>query len=125
MIRLALAMLAMGATTASDTRDLDKALAGRTAGTAETCLSTSRQLTPQAMNDHVLLYQDGPRIWRNDLPAACPGLDTDAIIVTEIHGGQLCRNDMIYTLQRGGIGIPGPRCRIGMFVPWNRVKTTR
>lgn len=125
MIRVALAMLAMGAATTSDTRDLDKALAGRSPGKAETCLSSSRQLTPQAVNDHVLLYRDGPRIWRNDLPAACPGLDDDAVIVTEIRGGQLCRNDSFYTLQRGGIAIPGPRCRLGVFVPWSRVRSSR
>lgn len=125
MIRLAFAILAIGATTTSDTRELDEALAGRTAGKPETCLLSSRQLSPQAVNDHVLLYRDGPRIWRNDLPAACPGLDDDAVIVTEIQGGQVCRNDMFYTLERGGIGIPGPRCRLGMFVPWTRVKPTR
>lgn len=125
MIRVALAMLAVGAGTTSDTHEADVALAGRIPGKPETCLSSSRQLTPQAVNDHVLLYRDGPRIWRNDLPAACPGLDDDAVIVTEIQGGQTCRNDVFYTLQRGGIGIPGPRCRLGTFTPYNTVKYAR
>lgn len=125
MIKLALAVLALGAATTSDTRDLDKALAGRTPGKPEMCLSGfgSQTQSPEIINDHILLYRDGVRIWRNDLPAACPGLDPNAVLVTEVRSGQLCRNDTIYTLIRGGIGIPGPRCRLGMFVPWSKIKS--
>ena len=67
----------------------------------------SQTQSPEIINDHILLYRDGVRIWRNDLPAACPGLDPNAVLVTEVRSGQLCRNDTIYTLIRGGIGIPG------------------
>lgn len=122
---LALAVLALGTATTSDTQDLAKALAGRVEGKPETCLSTTRIENPEIIGNHTLLYRDGGRLWRNDLQAACPGLDNDAIVVTEVHGGQLCRNDMFYTLQRGGIGIPGPRCRLGNFVPWDKVKVKR
>ncbi|MEG3176319.1 hypothetical protein U1872_08770 [Sphingomonas sp. RB3P16] len=122
MIRGLLLVAALGATTGSDSKELAKALAGRAPGAPVTCLSSARSNSPQIMSDSVLLYRDGPRLWRNDLPDACPGLDPDAIIVTEVYGGQLCRNDQIYTLQRGGGGIPGPRCRLGSFVPWDKVK---
>jgi hypothetical protein len=127
MIRLTLAALALGAATTSDTRDLDAALKDRTPGTPENCLRgfSSQTQSAQIINDHILLYRDGRRIWRNDLPAACPGLEPDAVLVTEVRSGQLCRNDQIYTLRRGGIGIPGPRCRLGMFTPWSKVKRER
>jgi hypothetical protein len=122
MIRAALLVAALAAATASDSKDLAKALAGRVPGKPETCLSNTRTVAPQVIGDSVLLYRDGTRVWRNDLPDACPGLDDDAIVVTEVFGGQLCRNDQFYTLQRGGGSIPGPRCRLGNFVPWDKVK---
>ncbi|PMV36659.1 hypothetical protein, partial [Pseudomonas sp. FW305-3-2-15-C-LB1] len=78
--RTALFVSALATMMASDSKDLDKALAGRVAGNAETCLSTSRIGSPQVIDDHTLLYRDGGRIWRNDLPDACPGLDNDVIV---------------------------------------------
>lgn len=123
MIRVALLVSALATTVASDSTALDKALAGRVAGKTETCLSTSRIGSPEVISDRTLLYRDGGRIWRNDLPDACPGLRDDVIVVTEVFGGQLCRGDLFYTLERSGIGIPGPRCRLGAFVPWDKVKS--
>ena len=120
MIRALGLVAALGAMTGSDSKDLDRALAGRVPGKPETCLSNNRISTPRVIGNRILLYQDGARVWRNDLPDACPGLNSDALIVTEVFGGQLCRNDQFYTLQRGGGGIAGPRCRLGNFVPWDR-----
>jgi hypothetical protein len=124
---VALAALTLGAATTSDTRDLDAALKDRTPGTPQQCLRGfgSQTQNPQIISDRILLYPDGSRIWRNDLPAACPGLEPNAILVTEVRSGQLCRNDQVYTLQRGGIGIPGPRCRLGMFTPYSKAKRER
>ncbi len=121
MIRALALVAALGAVTGSDSKELDRALAGRAPGKPETCLSNSRISNPQVIGDRILLYRDGIRVWRNDLPEACPGLNDDVIIVTEVFGGQLCRNDQFYTLQRSASGIPGPRCRLGNFVPWDRV----
>ena len=120
MIRALLLVAALGASTASDSKDLARALAGRVAGKPEMCLSNFRSATPQAIGDRILLYHDGARVWRNDLPDPCPGLGNDAIVVSEVFGGQICRNDQFYTLRRGGGGIPGPRCRLGNFVPWDK-----
>ena len=119
-MRALLLVALLGGVATSDSKDLDRALAGRVAGNPVQCLSTSRADSPQVFGDRVLLYRDGGRLWRNDLPEACPGLDDDAIIVTEVYGGQLCRNDQFYTLQRGRSGIPGPRCRLGRFTPWDK-----
>ena len=121
MIRVVALVAALGSVSVSADTDLDRALVGRVAGKTETCLSSNRISTPQVIGDRILLYHDGGRVWRNDLPAACPGLDDDAIVVTEVYGGQLCRNDQFYTLDRTIGGIPGPRCRLGSFVAWDRV----
>ena len=124
-MRLLSMLGAVALTAASDSKDLDRALAGRVAGKPETCLSSSRIGAPQAFGDRTLLYRDGGRIWRNDLPDTCPGLNDDAIVVSEVYGGQVCRNDQFYTVERSVGGIPGPRCRLGNFVPWDRVKLPR
>lgn len=123
MIRAALLISALSTMVASDSKALDKALAGRAAGKPETCLSTNRIENPQVIDDRTVLYRDGSRIWRNDLPDACPGLHDDVIVVNEVFGGQVCRGDLFYTLDRSGLGIPGPRCRLGAFVPWDKVKS--
>lgn len=110
----------LGALTGADSRDLDRALAGRVAGAPVVCLSENVGSTPRVMNDRVLLYGSGARIWRNDLAAPCPGLDDDALIVSELYGGQVCRGDKFYTLRRPGLRIPGPRCVLGAFVPYDK-----
>jgi len=113
---------AMAADSNSDARDLAKALAGRTPGKPVDCVSSSWVEGPQIIGDRILLYREGGRVMRNDLPAACPGLDDDSIIVAEIHGSQLCRSDLFYTLQRGGSRIPGPHCQLGKFTPYEKPK---
>ena len=123
---LALIFVAAGAMAADsnrDERDLAKALAGRTPGKPADCMSSSWADGPQIIGNRTLLYRAGSRVWRNDLPAACPGLDDDSIVVAEIHGSQLCRNDLFYTLQRGGSRIPGPHCRLGKFTPYEKPKS--
>jgi len=113
---------AMAADSDSDARDLAKALAGRTPGKPVDCVSSSWVGGPQIIGNRTLIYREVGRVLRNDLPAACPGLDDDSIIVSEIHGSQLCRNDLFYTLQRGS-RIPGPHCRLGKFTPYEKPKS--
>jgi len=122
---LALLFVAAGAMAADsdrDSRDLAKALAGRTAGKPFDCVNPSWAGSPQIIGSRTLIYHETGRVLRNDLPDACPGLDDDSIIVSEVHGNQLCRGDLFYTLQRGS-QIPGPRCRLGKFTPYTKPKS--
>ena len=116
------AMAADSDSASREARDLGKALAGRTAGKPFDCIDPAWAGSPQAIGNRTLIYRDTARVLRNDLPAACPGLDDDSIIVSEVHG-QLCSGDLFYTLQRGGSRIPGPRCRLGKFTPYTKVKS--
>ena len=116
------AMAADSDSASREARDLGKALAGRTAGKPFDCVDPSRAGGPQIIGNHTLIYRDMGRVLRNDLPAACPGLDDDSIIVSEIHGSQLCSGDLFYTLERGS-RIPGPHCRFGKFTPYAKVKS--
>lgn len=100
-------------------RDLAAALGGRVAGTPQNCVSTTGLGGPQIIDSNTLLYREGRRVWRNDLPGGCPSLNRFSIIVAELHGSQICRNDQFRAVDPGS-RIPGPFCRFGQFVPYVR-----
>lgn len=53
------------------------------------------------------------KIWRNDLPLACPGLKFEQAIAYEIHGGEICANmQVVYVLRRW------TPCMLGNFTPY-------
>jgi hypothetical protein len=125
---LLLGMFALSACAAMPERDasrtaaeLDKALDGRVAGKPEQCVSLSHLDGPQIVGD-TLIYRDGGRLWRAEVVGGCPGLNRDPIIVNDVYGSQLCRNDRFRTIERTG-GIPGPYCRFGNFTPYTRPKS--
>jgi len=99
---------------------LAEALAGRTAGEPVDCVANHQLDNPQIIDNRTLLYREsGQRIWRNDLPDACPSLRPDSIIIVKLYGSNLCRNDMIQPVERGA-RIPGAMCRLGRFTPYER-----
>lgn len=106
-----------GGQSESAAAELADALEGRTAGPARKCVSLSRIDGPQIVGE-TLLYRDGTRLWRTEAVDGCPSLRGDPIVIVEVHGGQLCRNDLFRTVDRGG-SIPGPYCRFGDFTPYS------
>ena len=114
--------LAATAPAATRDRNPQSEFAGRVAGAPVRCLAASHAGNLQALDQRTLVYRESARrIWRNDLPDACPGLDDDAILVIELFGSGPCEGDRIHTVQRGS-NIPGPRCRLGSFVPYDKPK---
>lgn len=99
--------------------ELADALKNRVAGAPQDCVSASTASGPQIIDGRTLIYRDAGRVWRNDLEASCPGLDPGDTLVVEIHGSQMCRNDMFYVREMGS-SIPGPRCRMGAFTPYKK-----
>ncbi|CAN5423638.1 hypothetical protein BH10PSE14_BH10PSE14_41150 [soil metagenome] len=113
----------LAATAPAATHDdaVARTFAGRVAGTAANCLSADRTGNIVALDARTLVYRESARrVWRNDLPDACPGLDDDAILVFELFGSGPCKGDHFRTIERGGGSIPGPICRLGSFVPYDR-----
>ena len=99
--------------------ELARALDGRVAGTPQNCISNMSASGPQIIGERTLLYRQGGKVWRNDLPESCPGLDDDDLLVIEIHGSQLCRNDRFRADSRMSV-VPGPSCRLGSFTPYTK-----
>lgn len=120
-IALIAALLAVGPAVAarkdSDADKLARELAGRTAGPAQNCVSTSRLGSATIYGD-ALLFRDGATVWVNKIEH-CPGLSRDPILVNEVFGGQSCENDLMRTIDRGA-AIPGPVCRLGKFTPYRK-----
>lgn len=99
--------------------ELADTLAGRVAGAPQRCVSVTALGGPQIVGQ-TLVYRDGPRLWVNTPADGCPSLRGDPITIVEVQGGQVCRNDLFRTVDRGGIGIPGPYCRFGPFIPYTK-----
>jgi hypothetical protein len=119
---MAIGAAACGTLAASHDDPLAKALAGRIAGAPQNCVENSLVGGPQIIDNRTLLYNEtGRRVWRNDLPEACPGLRDDSHLIVEVYGSQLCQNDRFRAVDFGS-HIPGPYCRFGKFVPYDKTK---
>lgn len=95
-------------------------LAGRVAGPPSECIPLQSNQGPVIAGDRVLLYREsGRRIWRTEPIGPCTPLREPATIITDVFSGQLCRNDRFRVLRAGEI-IPGPICRYGVFVPYDK-----
>ena len=101
-----------------DSAALDRALAGRVAGTPVDCLSVIDTRDSQTV-DGTILYQPNSRVlYRQDLNH-CPSLTWTAIPVFDIRGSQLCRGDIVRIVDRDGTGQRGA-CTLGPFVPYRK-----
>lgn len=103
-------------------REFAAATRGRTAGEPSRCINPQQTGGPQIVAPDRLVYRDAGTVWVTRAEG-CPFLDDNAIVVAEIFGGQLCRNDRFRTIQRSSsAAIPGPFCRYGDFTPYRRVR---
>jgi hypothetical protein len=110
------------ADTSSADRALATALAGRTAGAPQRCIDRTTIGGPQIIDDRTLIYnQSGRRLWVTTLPAACPSLRRDSVLIIRAFGTQTCQNDQFQARQPSDI-IAGPICRFGTFTPYDKPK---
>jgi hypothetical protein len=99
-------------------------LADRTPGRPAQCLSLPTTQGPEILDERTILYRTGrDRIWRTTPIGTCPGLRPNTRLIIDIYGGQICRNDRFRTLDVNDT-IPGPYCRFGPFVPYDKPKTS-
>lgn len=104
-------------------KEIARAIEGRVAGEPVDCVMASRLRGPQIVDSRTILYREsGRRLWRNDLPDNCPFLRPDRILIVELHGSNLCRNDLFSTLDRGS-RIPAGKCRLGKFTPYDKPRS--
>ncbi len=101
---------------------LTERLEGKTAGKAQKCVQQSRVGQPVIYGNRTIVYSGfGGTEYLNKLPARCPGLDDDDLIVTRRSGAQLCKGGPIEPIDRFS-KISGPICRLGAFIPYTKPK---
>jgi hypothetical protein len=85
------------------------------------CIDPSRIDSTTYPDDHTILFHmfGGPvKIWRNDLPRACPGLTFEKGIAFTIRGGEICSNmQVVYVINRW------TPCFLGPFTPYTPPET--
>ncbi len=125
MLRYALPLLvlATGCATTRDHRrttvvdtELQRALAGKVAGTPVSCLSSFDTREGQTF-DTAMLYRSGRNISYVNTLNDCPSLRSHDIPVVEVHGSQLCRGDIVRFVDRTS-GAQFGACSFGDFVPY-------
>ena len=117
---LALAPLALaGCITDRMTSDEELAdvIGDRVAQAPVDCVSTSILGNARIIDKQTIVYRRTGTIYVNRLRSECPGLDQYTTLITEVKGGQLCRMDLVSTLDPGST-IPGPKCQLGQFTPY-------
>jgi hypothetical protein len=97
------------------------ALAGLTPGQPRSCINLSdlRMANSETYGDTILYRVSRGLIYRNDTSGGCFGLSHDDIIVTNSIGSQMCRGDIVHTVDRGTRMSSGS-CVFGDFVVYRK-----
>lgn len=97
--------------------ELADVIGDRVAQAPVDCVSTSILGNARIIDKQTIVYRRTGTIYVNRLRSECPGLDPYTTLITEVKGGQLCRMDLVSTLDPGST-IPGPKCQLGQFTPY-------
>lgn len=104
---------------AKDKIDLDKQLAGLVPGKPQACIDPVRYRETTRVGD-TILYKNGRNdIMRNDTGGGCFGLRRGDAIVTRTFGSQLCRGDIVQTVDMVS-RVQSGSCAFNDFVPYRK-----
>ena len=127
-IALAAASLALVVSTAAEAgssrprlsgeEQLAKRLKGRVPGTPTDCIFMPAIRGTQIIDRTAIVYDGGSTIWVNR-PRFPESLSSDNIMVTRTTGSQLCRTDIVTTIDRVSRFNTGS-IFLGQFVPYTR-----
>lgn len=88
-------------------------------GKPQSCIDPFRFSNSTRVGDTILYKSSGREIYRNDTSGGCGGLRRGDTIVTRSFSGQLCRGDIIRTVDLPS-RIPTGSCVFGDFVPYRK-----
>lgn len=98
---------------------LAKLIEGREAGKPTSCLPSWETRELEVIDKVALVYGRGDTIWVNR-PDNAKSLDDDEILITKTSGSQLCKLDIVQTMDRSAHFITG-FVSLTDFVPYKRV----
>lgn len=99
---------------------LDKALAGLQPGRPQSCLYQDRiGYQTERYGDTILYRKSRNEVYRVDTGGGCFGLSRGDAIITRTTASQLCRGDIVETVDLVS-HTPSGTCSFGDFVPYKR-----
>lgn len=99
---------------------LDKALAGLVPGRPQACLYQDRiGYQTERYGDTILYRKSRSEVYRVDTGGGCFGLSRGDAIITNTFSNQLCRGDIVRTVDLVS-RTPSGSCSFGDFVPYKR-----
>jgi len=96
---------------------LEKALAGKVAGTPQNCIRLDQATGSEIFRDTILYRAGRNRYYLADAPGCGGSNRFDSILVQNVFGAQLCRGDTVRVVERTG-GFTSGFCAIGGFTPY-------
>jgi hypothetical protein len=100
---------------------LQKLLAGRTAGAPVDCIPLSGSNSSHVIEGKAIVYRVGSKLYVNEPRSGADSLDDDDILVTKVFGSQLCSIDTVNLVDRTS-RFPRGFVILGKFVPWTKTK---
>lgn len=117
----ALLLLVTAACTQGETRETPApSPAAEAIGEQRDCLPLTQFSNTRIRDDNTIDFIGGAgnKVWRVTLPNRCSGLKSADTFTYETSLSQLCRQDIIYPLNRYGNDFQrGPGCGLAPFVP--------
>ena len=99
---------------------LDKALAGLVPGRPRSCLYQDRAgYETKRFGDTILYLRSRREVYRVDTGGGCFGLDRGDAIITRTTTNELCRGDIVQTVDLV-THTPSGSCSFGDFVPYTK-----
>ncbi|GIX19382.1 MAG: hypothetical protein KatS3mg120_1058 [Erythrobacter sp.] len=96
-------------------------------GPGQSCIFRDQVRQTIVRSSQVIDFEmNSGKVFRNTLASPCPGLNFDRAITYETSINQLCRPEIIYSLQRIGNTLQrGAGCSLGDFVPVEYLKKAK
>lgn len=104
---------------AKDLTRLAERLRGYEPGKPQSCIGAFNRNRNVTVYGDTLVYRDGAKLYRTDTGGGCFGLRRDDIIVTRSFTGQICRGDIVTTVDRTS-GFNSGSCTYGDFIPYTK-----
>ena len=117
------AMPAGAATHRSTDAELQKLLAGRTPEASISCIDPGMTSSVTVIKGRAIVYRVGSRLFVNTTEDPSRLRDDD-ILVTNVHGSQLCNHDAVQ-LVAWGSRVPRGFVLLDKFVPYSKDTKTR
>lgn len=104
-------------------KKLAKLLEGRVAGEPTSCIRTPPNDRVRVIDDTAIVYGRGKTIYVNRTSRPSDIDDRDTMVIRRFSGSQLCKTDIVTTIDRGSQMFSGV-IFLSEFVPYTRVETS-